>query len=57
MMRKRVGVRVPIRYSEAFKREVVREVEQAELTYAEAQRKYGRWDVGFAGMVMEPGER
>ena len=41
MMRKRVGVRVPIRYSEAFKREVVREVEQAELTYAEAQRKYG----------------
>jgi transposase-like protein len=41
MMRKRVGVRVPIRYSEAFKREVVREVEQAELTYGEAQRKYG----------------
>jgi transposase-like protein len=41
MMRKRVGVRVPIRYSEAFKREVVREVEEAELTYAEAQRKYG----------------
>ena len=32
---------MPIRYSEAFKREVVREVEQAELTYAEAQRKYG----------------
>jgi transposase-like protein len=40
-MRKRVGVIVPIRYSEAFKREVVREVEQAELTYAEARRKYG----------------
>ena len=41
MIRKRVGVRVPIRYSEAFKREVVREVEQAELTYAQAHMKYG----------------
>ena len=32
---------MPIRYSEAFKHEVVRELEEGELTYAEVQRKYG----------------
>lgn len=30
-----------IRYSEAFKRHVVRELESAELTFAEVKRKYG----------------
>jgi transposase-like protein len=32
---------VPIRYSEAFKREVVGEVERSGLTFGEVQRKYG----------------
>jgi len=41
MLRKKLGVRVPIRYSEAFKREVVREVEGGESSFAEVQRKYG----------------
>jgi len=40
-MRKRVGPRVAIRYSEGFKREVVGVVERDGLTFAEAQRKYG----------------
>jgi|SRR3954467_10038056 transposase len=33
--------RVPIRYSEAFKREVVRELEDGQSTVAAIQRKYG----------------
>jgi len=33
--------RAAIRYSEAFKRHVVGELESAELTFAEVKRKYG----------------
>ena len=33
--------RVPIRYSEAFKQEVVRELESGQSTVAAIQRKYG----------------
>ena len=35
------GPRPAIRYSEAFKRQIVRELESAELTFAEVKRKYG----------------
>jgi transposase len=41
MLRSKSGVRVPIRYSEAFKRTVVHEVESGESTLGEVQRKYG----------------
>ena len=41
MLRKKKGVRVPIRYSEAFKRAVVGELESGEQTMVELQRKYG----------------
>jgi transposase-like protein len=41
MMRKMGVVRAAIRYSEAFKREVVWELEREELTLAAVMRKYG----------------
>jgi transposase-like protein len=41
MARRRGGIKPAIRYSEAFKRQVVHELESAELTFAEARRKYG----------------
>jgi len=41
MKRKWSTLRPAIRYSEAFKRHVVRELESAELTFKEAKRKYG----------------
>jgi transposase-like protein len=41
MMRKMGVVRSAIRYSEAFKREVVWELEQQELTFGAVRRKYG----------------
>ena len=40
-MAKRVGQNVGIRYSEAFKMSVVRELEQQDLPYAQVRRKYG----------------
>ena len=41
MNRKRRGPKTEIRYSEAFKRAAVFEVERGEKTYAEVQHKYG----------------
>lgn len=41
MKRKWSVPRAAIRYSEAFKRQVVGELESAELTFAEVKRKYG----------------
>jgi transposase len=41
MTQKRVGANVGIRYSEAFKMEVVRELEGGDLPFSELQRKYG----------------
>jgi transposase-like protein len=41
MARKWGVIKPAIRYSEAFKRQVVHELEAAELTFAEAHRKYG----------------
>lgn len=41
MLRSKTGVKVPIRYSEAFKRAIVGELESAEQTMAELQGKYG----------------
>lgn len=40
-MRKAGVHRMPIRYSEAFKREVVRELESGDCSYTEICRKYG----------------
>ena len=40
-MAKRAGQNVGIRYSEAFKLAVVREVEQQDLPFAHVRRKYG----------------
>jgi transposase-like protein len=40
-MTKRVGQNAGIRYSEAFKMAVVREVEQQDLPFEQARRKYG----------------
>lgn len=41
-MKRKLGVhRVPIRYSEAFKREVVRELEGGEIGYGAISQKYG----------------
>jgi|SRR6516162_62190 transposase-like protein len=40
-MAKRVGQNVGIRYSEAFKMAVVREVEQQDLAFEQVRRKYG----------------
>src|SRR5215510_978492 len=40
-MAKRAGQNVGIRYSEAFKMAVVREVEEQDLPYAQVGRKYG----------------
>ena len=40
MKRKRLGANHGIRYSEAFKLEAVRELEQEDLPYTELQRKY-----------------
>ena len=40
-MAKRAGQNVGIRYSEAFKMAVVRELEEQDLTYAHMRRKYG----------------
>jgi transposase-like protein len=41
MSKKRVGANFAIRYSEAFKMEVVRELEEKDLPFAEIRRKYG----------------
>jgi transposase-like protein len=41
MSEKRLGTNVGIRYSEAFKREVVRDLEANDLPFMAAQRKYG----------------
>jgi transposase-like protein len=41
MKEKRRGINGAIRYSEAFKMEVVRELESKDLPFAEVQRKYG----------------
>ena len=40
-MAKRVGQNTGIRYSEAFKMAVVREVEQQDLPFEQVRRKYG----------------
>ena len=40
-MAKRLGENFGIRYSEAFKTAVVRELEQENLPYAQVRRKYG----------------
>jgi transposase-like protein len=47
-MAKRAGQNVGIRYSEAFKMAVVRELEQRDLPYAHVRRKYG---IGGCGTV------
>jgi transposase-like protein len=41
MSKKRLGENSGIRYSEAFKMEVVRELEENDLPFADVQRKYG----------------
>ena len=41
MARRRGDIKPAVRYSEAFKRQVVHELESAELTFAEARLKYG----------------
>ncbi len=41
MRQKRVGANAGIRYSEAFKMEVVRELEDNDLPFDHAKRKYG----------------
>ncbi len=46
MLRSKTGVKVPIRYSEAFKRAVVLELEGGEATFVELQRKYGIRGIG-----------
>jgi len=40
-MRKNAGQKSTIRYSEAYKMEVVRELESEQKTFSELQRKYG----------------
>jgi len=40
-MRKRVGQNYGIRYSEAFKLAIVRELEEQDLPFAHVRRKYG----------------
>ena len=46
MRLRRNVIKAAIRYSEAFKREVVRELEEGELSFAAVQRKYGIWGDG-----------
>ena len=41
MSKKRVGANHGIRYSEAFKMQLVRELEENDLPFAQVQRKYG----------------
>jgi len=41
MRAKRHGINGAIRYSEAFKMEVVKELEREDLPFAQVQRKYG----------------
>src|SRR6267154_3359926 len=41
MMKKRGVHRATVRYSEAFKREIVRELEAGEIGYGSIRRKYG----------------
>ena len=41
MSKKRVGMNFGIRYSEAFKMEVIRELEENDLPFAQIQQKYG----------------
>ena len=41
MSKKRVGANFGIRYSEAFKMEVVRELEENDLPFEQVRRKYG----------------
>ena len=45
-MKKRIGQNLGIRYSEAFKIAVVREVEEQDLPLAQVRRKYGIRGVG-----------
>ena len=49
MTPKRLGANVGIRYSEAFKMEVVREVESKDLPFMQVQRKYGIAGTGTVG--------
>ena len=49
MTPKRVGANAGIRYSEAFKMEVVREVESKDLPFMQVQRKYGIAGTGTVG--------
>ena len=41
MLKKRVGANFGIRYSEAFKMAVVRELEENDLPFSEVRQKYG----------------
>lgn len=41
MRQKRLGINNAIRYSEAFKMEAVRQVEEKDLPFTQIQRKYG----------------
>ena len=49
MRAKRHGINGGIRYSEAFKMEVVKELEREDLPYAQMQRKYGIKGAGTIG--------
>jgi transposase len=49
MTPKRAGANAGIRYSEAFKMEVVREVESKDLPFMQVQRKYGIAGTGTVG--------
>ena len=49
MTPKRLGANTGIRYSEAFKMEVVREVESKDLPFMQVQRKYGIAGTGTVG--------
>jgi len=41
MSKKRLGANAAIQYSEAFKMEIVRELEENDLPFRQVQRKYG----------------
>ena len=41
MLPKRIGLKRTVRYSQAFKMEVVRELEENDLSFMEVRRKYG----------------
>jgi hypothetical protein len=61
MSTKTCGIRQEIRYSEAFKTEVVLELEAGGIAFDAISRKYGikgrrRCQNGFASMAMERAE-